>query len=109
MKPLNTGRLQHELVRNNMKQRDLANAVGVSEVSMSRYVNGTRMPKGDILVRIAEVLRTTLEYLTNEEGMEPPDVSYNKVKVAIKAYGGRWHWRQKKELINMLVDTLADE
>lgn len=44
-------------------QRSLAETVGVSEVSISRYVNGNRTPRYYILKKIAEELGTTVEYL----------------------------------------------
>lgn len=46
-----------------MSQKELAKKVGVSEVSMSRYISGDRVPKGPIIVKIAKELGTTVEYL----------------------------------------------
>lgn len=106
---LNTERLNLELYWNNLKQRDLAKKVGVTEVSMSRYFNGSRMPRKDILYRIAKALNTTPEYLTDTEAQENPDVAFAQVRVAIKTYGEAWTLSQKKELINNLIDVLSDE
>lgn len=39
-----------------ISQRKLAELVGVTEVSMSRYVNGDRVPKAPIAIKIADVL-----------------------------------------------------
>ena len=61
---LNIQRLKEELVRNNMKQRDLANRIGVNEVTVSRYCNGTRMPRRHILVKIASTfIQSTTPYI----------------------------------------------
>ena len=46
-----------------MTQRDLANKIGASEVSISRYISGARMPKANIVVYIADALNTTTDYL----------------------------------------------
>jgi transcriptional regulator with XRE-family HTH domain len=48
-----------------MKQKELAAKIGVSEVTISRYINGDRVPQPEILVRMADVLDTTTDYLLN--------------------------------------------
>lgn len=37
-------------------QRELARRANISEVTISRYINGTRIPRIDILVKIAQAL-----------------------------------------------------
>ena len=39
-----------------LTQRELASKVGVTEVSMSRYIKGERVPSGPIVVNIAKEL-----------------------------------------------------
>ena len=53
-----------------MSQRELADKVGVTEVSMSRYISGERTPKGPIIAAIAKELGTTFEELTGVEMVE---------------------------------------
>lgn len=106
---LNTQRLKEELVRNGMKQRYLADRVGVSEVSMSRYCNGTRTPKGPILVEMARVLNTTPEYLTNTEGLVHPDIAFAGARISVRTYGAQWTHEQKKELINAILDVMGEK
>lgn len=48
-----------------MTQREVAEKVGITEVSMSRYVLGTRIPKAPTLARIATVLGCTPNDLLN--------------------------------------------
>ena len=57
------------LKQNGLAQKDLAQQVGVTEVSMSRYVNGDRTPRGPILANISRVLHTTTinKILRNEK------------------------------------------
>lgn len=40
-----------------MSRADFAKAVGVSEVAITRYVGGKRMPRPDLLVKIKEATR----------------------------------------------------
>ena len=103
---LNTRRLQEEIFRSNMSQRMLADKVGVSEVSMSRYVNGTRTPRGRILIKIAKALMTTPEYLTGIDGMKNPDEAFAQTRMNIKTYASGWTKELKQELINEILNTM---
>lgn len=46
-----------------LNQKELASAIGVTESAMSYYVKGSRIPRGDILTRMANALNTTTDYL----------------------------------------------
>ena len=56
-------RIKPILEKQGMTQRDLAYKIGVTEVSISRYISGERMPKANIVVYIADALNTTTDYL----------------------------------------------
>lgn len=59
-----TGKRINELLREKgMTQRQLAEKVMTTEVSMSRFVSGARVPNGPILANIANVLGVTTDYL----------------------------------------------
>ena len=45
----------------------VAEAVGISHVALSRYENGQRMPKMDILARLAEYYGVTVDSLIGRE------------------------------------------
>lgn len=46
-----------------LSQKELAAKVGVTESAMSYYVQGKRVPRSDILTKIAKALNTTTDYL----------------------------------------------
>ena len=46
-----------------VQQRWLAEQVGVTEVSMSRYVSGKRIPKAPLAIRIADALGVDVKEL----------------------------------------------
>ena len=48
--------LRYSLDYANMSQRELADAIGVDESTISRYLRGQRMPTAKIIVNIACVL-----------------------------------------------------
>jgi transcriptional regulator with XRE-family HTH domain len=66
-------------------QRDLANKIGITEVSISRYIHGTRIPNANIIKKIAEVLEVSVgeilgEKDKTEEETEKFDIVYNTIK-----------------------------
>ncbi|MCD8391400.1 MAG: helix-turn-helix domain-containing protein [Firmicutes bacterium] len=46
-----------------MKQKDLAETIGVTKATMSKYENNINIPNADILCRIADALNTSADYL----------------------------------------------
>lgn len=44
-----------------MSQRELADKVGITEVSLSRYINGNRIPKAPVAMCIARALGVNIE------------------------------------------------
>ncbi len=60
-------RITDLLKRSGLTQRELADRVGITEVSLSRYISGDRIPKGPIIANIANALHTTTDYLLGTE------------------------------------------
>ncbi|MBR1911711.1 MAG: helix-turn-helix domain-containing protein [Treponema sp.] len=50
-----------------MSQKELASRIGVSEVTVSRWLNGERNPSVRTVEKLAEVLETSASYLLSEE------------------------------------------
>lgn len=46
-----------------IKQKELAELIGVTEATMSRYINDKRIPKGESAAKMATILGVTTEYL----------------------------------------------
>jgi len=46
-----------------MKQKELADLVGITEASLSRYENNKRVPSGEIISKIASALKVSTDYL----------------------------------------------
>lgn len=49
-----------------MSQKALTDATNLSEGAVSHYLKGDRIPKGAILLNIANALGTTVDYLTEK-------------------------------------------
>ncbi|MCD8307433.1 MAG: XRE family transcriptional regulator [Clostridia bacterium] len=54
------------LKNNGLKQKQLAQYVGIDEAQLSRCMNGLRTPKPDIIAKIAVFLNTTADYLIGD-------------------------------------------
>ena len=91
-------RLSLLLKEQGISQKELAEVVGVTEASMSRYMHSERIPKSAIIANIATALHTTSDYLlgTETEG--------GKIKRLLARNAPSMTNEQKRELINVLFD-----
>lgn len=60
-------RIKAVLEERNMSQKELAEKTGLTEASVSRYVNGTRAPKAPVIVEMAKALNVDVGYLLDFE------------------------------------------
>ena len=101
------GRIAELLSQLNMTQRELAEKVDVTEVSMSRYIKGDRVPKGPVIANIATALHTTTDYLLNGNSSESGDFEseyYMRHRLIAKNVS-KMTSKQKRELINALLES----
>ena len=77
------------LKKNNIIQKELADRIGITEVSLSRYISGNRIPKGTVVANIANALHTTTDYLLESEVKEnePYRIDQNIILKSIVYYG----------------------
>ncbi len=60
----NFGERLYQLMRQSqLSQKELAVKIGVTESAMSYYIQGKRIPRSDVLMRMANALNTTTDYL----------------------------------------------
>ena len=93
-------RLLLVLKERKITQRQLSEKTNINETALSRYVNGSRKPRMDILVKIARALNVSVEYLTgNEEG----EITFQEVKNALCKILYRISPEQRLELMKILA------
>lgn len=95
-------------VARGLTQRELADLAGVTEVSMSRYINGDRTPRAAILSNIATALKTTSEYLLGMETTEDFDTEYLKIHRLIARNAPKMTMSQKRNLVNAILESNDD-
>lgn len=98
------GRLYAELQIHGMSQKELARKAGTTEVTISRYIKGTRIPKATMLQKISKALGTTPDHLLGIKELE--DSIYKRIKAEIKEQCKHWTKSQK---ISLIVSIMEDE
>lgn len=98
------GRIAELLEKNDLTQRELAEKVGVTEVSMSRYISNDRTPKGPVIANIATALHTTSDYLLGTEEVGDFESEYYKIHRLIARNASQMTRKQRNELINALLE-----
>lgn len=96
-------RISELISQKGMTQRELASMVHVTDVSMSRYVKGERIPKGPIIANIAKALNTTSDYLLGQDSTQDSELDYYQVQRMIARNSKDWSQKQKNDLIAALV------
>lgn len=73
MKESVRNRIEERLRAMKMSQRDLAEKLDVSEVTVSRWLSGDRNPSLETIGNIASALDTTTAYLLSENSASPQE------------------------------------
>ncbi len=98
-------RIIEQMNRHGLSQREIADKVGVTEVSMSRYIKGDRVPKGTVIACMARVLCTTSDYLLgNDMDDSDPEIEYYRTQRAIARNARLWTNKQKADLVIALFE-----
>ena len=92
-------RIADLLKKKAMQQKELAECIGLTEATMSRYISGVRDPKPEVLANIATALHTTSDYLL---GIEQDEFSLPRIQRMIARNASVLTDREKKELISAL-------
>ena len=64
-------RLRKAIDQSGMSQRQLAERVDTTEVSISRYVRGERVPRANVLDKLSEVLNVPVSYFFSYDDEKP--------------------------------------
>lgn len=98
----NAKRIKELLKKNDMSQKELAEIIGTTEASISRYVHGHRTPKITIASKMAKALHTTSEYIMGYE-TDDQETAYYRVLRCAEQFSSEWTKDQKKALIDAIL------
>jgi len=63
----------------NINQLKLAMDIGITQESISKYENGNAFPSKDVLIKLADYLRCSIDYLLNRT--DNPNVNKDKISI----------------------------
>ena len=92
-------KIQNLMQRRGLTQKQLAELVNVTEVSMSRYISGERDPSVETLANIATALRTTTDFLLGKKS----DFDFGEITTLLARNARKLNNEQKREIINALL------
>lgn len=89
--------IKRALERQGKTQRELAEDIGITEASMSRYIHGDRVPKATMLVKIANALGVTADQLLSDK-----DNPYERLRLRISKFN-------YSSMLDEMIQTLSDK
>lgn len=95
-------RLAELIEQHGYTQKELAQKAGVTEAAMSHYLKGDRVPRASVLMRLAETLGVTTDYLMggdDENGLD--DIQRAQRLIARNVY--QMTKEQKMNIIKILM------
>ena len=98
-------RLKELIAREDIKQKDLAEDVGITEAALSRYMKGDRTPHGETLCNLATALHTTTDYLLGREDKEDfnKEISFNEMQGLLARNSKNYSSDQNDELMRIIL------
>jgi len=72
-------RINSLLCERNMKQKEFAKCLGVTDNTVSYFVNGSRMPNMEQLVKIADFFNVSVDYIIGRTDVSSTDIEIKKI------------------------------
>ncbi|MBO4750723.1 MAG: helix-turn-helix transcriptional regulator [Lachnospiraceae bacterium] len=85
-----------------VNQKQLSKLSGITESSISRYLNSDKTPRMDVVVNIAKALQVETDYFLKEE--DKGQTAFNVISTAIARKGGELTAEEKNRLIALLLE-----
>ena len=102
-------RLQSLMRQRNVTQRQFAERINVTEASMSRYVNGERMPRMNTVADMATALHTTSDFLLGRDIEHDESIDFTQIKRILARLASSLTAEEKNELISALFAKEQNE
>ncbi|MBQ2745251.1 MAG: helix-turn-helix transcriptional regulator [Lachnospiraceae bacterium] len=96
-------RITEQLFIKKMTQKELAHKAEITESAVSHYVKGDRIPRGVNLIKIANALDVTTDYLLDQNGESNKKSDFKVVKTLIARNAAHMTKEEKVELMSILI------
>lgn len=95
-------RLYSLRIKAGQTQEEVAEASGISQVSLGRYENGVRIPKIDVLTRIAAHFNVSIDELTGHTSDQSEGTDEEPLSAVAFALYGEMHDTTEEEKADLL-------
>lgn len=106
-------RLEALMEENNMSQIELASRIGTTNVTISRYLSSERIPRLEIVTKIAEVFHTSVDYLVGLSDIKETWDEMQEIQNLLSSFGlknlSKSQMNFIKELLENNKDSLKNE
>ena len=85
-----------------INQKQLSELSGISESSLSRYLQGNKSVRTDILINIAKALNVSFDYLS-ETGDDDEEDPFTAISTVIARKGNELTPEEKNRLISIIL------
>lgn len=100
------GKVKKIMEEKNISQKDLSKKSGITESSVSRYLNSKNEPRMDVIINFAKALEVPVDYLLEEKKRNisnPYEYIANAIITARD--GGELSPEEKNKLISLIIGT----
>lgn len=106
---LNGERIKRRREELGYSQTDLARMIGVSPPAVSQFESGTRFPSSSVLVRLADALKVTMEYLLGKKvDLDIEDMLKDlRLGMVVRDYMSLG--KEDKKVVNRVIKSLKTE
>lgn len=99
-----TSRISDLLSQKGMTQKELAQKAGITESAISHYIKGDRVPRGVNLVKIANALGTSTDFLLDQDESSSRKDDLEVAKTLIARNATQMTKREKMEFMSILLN-----
>lgn len=96
-------RIKMLMENKHLTQKELASLAGITEASMSKYLSGSRTPRIDVVVNLANALGVSTDELIGNE-IEKDGMDLLRLKTVLARGVEKMSEEDKKELIKFLLE-----
>lgn len=97
-------RIKMLMIEKHLNQKELAKLSGITEASMSKYLNGERTPRIDVIVNLANALNVTTDELIGND-IEDGKMDIIRLKTVLARDMDKLSENDKKELIKFILES----
>ena len=103
-------KIEKLMKQRNWSQKDLAKNSGITEASVSRYINGERKPRVDIVINFAKAFGVSTDYLLyDDDEADKKRSAFENISAAIARNGENLTADEQNRLIKMILNASGAE